>query len=309
MQLITILGPTSSGKSQLAVQIAKTLPKSCIVGCDSRQVYQKLDFGTGKINGKWQNGKYYYQGIEHFLIDHVSLETEYCVIDFVIDFCKVIASIRTTFETVILVGGTGLYAKAILDQMDLGIVQNRFKTEYEQCKIQLQKSSLIELQRQVLKLGIELNNSDFQNKIRLVSRILKTTAMSRNWIQNVDYPKFETQTSFCIDLQTEVLKQNIATRLQNRIGQEIIQETLFLMTKFPAKINSLGLEYRLTFLYLIGMMDKPEYLRNLLQQNFAYAKRQKTWFQNQPELIFASTDQILQIFKLKPKTSLQINTS
>jgi tRNA dimethylallyltransferase len=297
MQLITILGPTSSGKSQLAVQIAKTLPKSCIIGCDSRQVYQKLDFGTGKIDGKLQDGKYYYQGIEHFLIDCVDLETNYSVIDFVTDFCKVITSIQTEYQTAILVGGTGLYAKAILDKMELGIVQNRYKTEYNDLKQILQNTNLGDLQRRVLELGIELNNSDLHNKVRLVSRILKTTAIQNHWLQNIDYPQFEKQTSFCLDLQIDILKQNIQTRLNNRIGVEIIQETQYLMKNYPSKIDSLGLEYRLTYLYLMGFLNHGEYLQNLLQQNFAYAKRQKTWFQKQPELIFGTSQEILKLIK------------
>ncbi|MEI6728023.1 MAG: hypothetical protein WCK98_00070 [bacterium] len=192
MILITLLGQTSSGKSEMAVELAKTLlasnlplsrggqgvfrnveasqachPTVWIVNCDSRQVFKELNIGTGKVEGKWvesanfplssggqgvfKNKTFHYKAIPHFLIDYVAIEQKYNVSNFVQDFIKILDT-QNKPDYVILTGGTGLYAKAIYNEMELGQIQPDFEKLFNQTKSDLQILSLFELQENYLSL-------------------------------------------------------------------------------------------------------------------------------------------------------------
>lgn len=318
MILITLLGQTSSGKSEMAVELAhyllnKQLPHPSsnsgdvdgiathsavwIVNCDSRQVYKELNIGTGKVEGQWVetrlsttssitsvNKIFHYKTIPHFLIDYVDIEQKYNVSNFVQDFIKLLETPNQP-DYVILTGGTGLYAKAIYSQMELGQIQPEFEKVFNQTKSELQKLTLSQLQNQYHLTTPEqqtLNNSDFHNPRRLQSFLLRNIGKTNNWPTQINYPKFEKKFLFAISRDQEELKVVIAKRLQSRIKQGLLEEVRTLVTKYGhQRIEDFGLEYRLTSLYLKGQLTETDWKSSMLKENLAYAKRQLTWLKKE----------------------------
>ena len=224
MNLIVILGQTSSGKSDLAIAWSTGIPRSCVVNCDSRQVYKGLNKGTGKVEGDWQNGIFVSGGVDHYLIDYVDPAKAYNVVDWILDFNDLIRRIENQYDTVILVGGTGLYAKAIVEQVDYGFIKAEFEGQYLDYKTLLQTQSLLELQDSV---GIDsgLNNSDWHNPTRLVSFLLRQKSVKENWLSVIDYYNFSSIKQCAIDIDQQVLSLKIQNRLMNRLQQGIVEET------------------------------------------------------------------------------------
>jgi tRNA dimethylallyltransferase len=296
MQLITILGQTSSGKSDLAIQLAKHLisigKKICIVGCDSRQIYKGLNIGTGKVEGQLiydyelKMEVFEFGSIKHFMIDFVDPEVDYHLQNYISDFYDLMIEIRESFDFVILVGGTGLYAKAINENLNLGNVKPEFVSDYENYKSMLQAQPINRLQESANNLLIELNNSDYNNKIRLVSNLLKAHCEDHNWLENSQYYPFEKQYFFAISIVQSELKNKIETRLIQRYNQGLVDEIKQFEYLGEAKFLSLGLEYRQGWLFIRGKLSKEELQTNLLTENLQYAKRQLTWLKKQKNLIW-----------------------
>jgi len=171
MKLFYIAGPTASGKSDLAVDLANYLcttffvssSRIAVFGADSRQVFKKLDLGTGKIEGRWQssdleikkiynnqdyekyevlsnsfervsiykNQKYVYKNINHYLIDYIELFSKFNLLDFLLDFSHLINSLKNNYDYIILVGGTGLYISSVIQNLDIAILTDAEKNFLE----------------------------------------------------------------------------------------------------------------------------------------------------------------------------------
>jgi tRNA dimethylallyltransferase len=294
MKLIAILGQTSCGKSDLAVRLAHKIPNSCIVSCDSRQVYKGLDAGTGKVEGQWQGDKYFFEGVEHFFVDFVRPAQSYGIIDYIQDFTKLIPKIRRIYQTVILTGGTGFWAKSILEKADLGVIKSECIYDFEEYKIGLSNKNKFELQQITKKTN--LNESDFQNPRRLVSYLVRKKAINENWLEKIDYPEFESTKVFAIKIEQEDLKLKIANRLESRLKQGIILETQAILPLGKDRIWQLGLEYRLTWCYLHGLMTLIEFEEKLVRENLQYAKRQLTWLKKQQNIIWKTSTEIEKLY-------------
>lgn len=297
--LIAILGQTSSGKSDLAVQLAHTLQNAWIVNCDSRQVYRDLNIGTGKVPGLWlpaestyyQDRWYSYQQVPHCLIDYVDPQIRYSLLDYLKAFQQLLFS-RQLPKYLILTGGTGLFAKAVLERYSLEEVRPEFASEFRKYTDQLASYNLLDLQSLYLQTlesdpdlnqstGSPLNHSDFQNPRRLQAYLCRRQIQAKAWGQTVRLPKFRHSYGFLIQTNPESLKAKISLRLQQRIQQGLLQE-VYQLQHLGSRLLELGLEYRLTYLYLQGQLTESQWLDKLLRENLSYAKRQNTWFQKQP---------------------------
>ncbi len=279
MNLITILGQTSGGKSDYGIKLAKELGSCCIVNCDSRQVYRGLNIGTGKVEGEWQNGVFVYENIEHYLIDFADPAIQYTLINYIQDFNNLMPSLSKKFDTVIMVGGTGLYAKAILEEVDYGFVAPEFQPYYDNLKNEYNSLSLIQLQS-FLNKG-DFNNSDWNNSYRLVSSLVRQKTVENNWFKKIKYYQFESKKALAIEVDQDILKQKIIARLSDRINQGIVKETQELVYLGQERIWQLGLEYRLSRLYLYGFMTQEEFTFRLIQENWRYSRRQLVWLKKQ----------------------------
>lgn len=298
MKLVTILGQTCSGKTQMSLDLFRyfqKLGKSCwIVNCDSRQIYCGLNYGTAKVEGLWKDKIYWVNGdIPHYLIDYVEPNLQYNLSNYLADFSNLFRSQRPDY--VILIGGTGLYAKAINEEMNLGIVKKDFEQEYNIKKNQLNSLGLYELQKLVSNKHIKLNESDYMNKIRLVSNLLRKESFDSGWLESIDYPKFVQKYYCAIEIEDQVALQNkIKDRIRLRINQGLIMETQNLILNLGSKrVGELGLEYRLTQRFLSGEITEIKWVEQLGNENWQYAKRQLTWLKREKSIIWIKSSEDL----------------
>ncbi|MEK7173823.1 MAG: isopentenyl transferase family protein, partial [Patescibacteria group bacterium] len=154
MKLIAIVGPTASGKSELAVFLAKQIKKAEIISADSRQVYKYLDIGTNKVSGKWQMSKnkqvylpaiaskctcFIYKGISHYCIDFVHPRKTFTVVEFAQCAKRAIQEIREHGNIPILAGGTGFYIQAVVDDITIPEVMPDLKLRKKLEKMPVEK--------------------------------------------------------------------------------------------------------------------------------------------------------------------------
>jgi len=276
-KVIVILGPTASGKSDIAVELARKFNGE-VISADSRQVYKGLDIGTGKITKKEM------RGIKHHLLDVISPKKKFNASDFVILTSNVIAQIVGRSKIPIVCGGTGFYIDALLGEKQLAEVPPN-----EKLRAQLEKKSVTELFKILKKLDPErAKNIDAKNGRRLVRAIEICEVIGR-------VPKYELR-----DTKYEVLKIGIKIEekeLKNRINKRIdkwfkmglLKEVRDLHQKGLSwkRMSELGLEYKLVANFLRGPLRKKVSRFNLdmfslkkemAEKTWQYAKRQTTWF-------------------------------
>jgi tRNA dimethylallyltransferase len=266
-KIIVIVGPTASGKSDLAVKIAKE-KNGEIISADSRQVYKGLNIGSGKITKREM------QGVPHFLLDVANPKKVFTVADFKRLGQKAIEDILSRGKTPIIVGGTGFYIDALVFDMDIPEVPpNKILRE------KLEKNSVEELFEKLQKLDPErAEEIDSKNKVRLVRALEIVDALGK-------IPKVNKSEKFDIewigiDWCDEVLKERIHTRLLKRIKSGMIKEAENLHAKGLSykRMESLGLEYRYMACFLKGEISMEEMVTELETKIWQYARRQRMWF-------------------------------
>ena len=278
VNLLVILGPTATGKTQLAVQLADKLEGE-IISADSRQVYRGMNIGTGK-----DLGEYKLQGrlIPYHLIDIVDPSEEYNVAQFQKDYEKVSAEIRKRKKLPILCGGTGLYLKAVLLNFQLPTAepnqQLREKLEFwtlEHLIKELEtispgasvKTPLDTKRRVIRAIEIELGNTECgmgnANFRNLKSEIRNPIVLG------IDYPR-------------EVIRERITTRLHYRFDNGMIEEVQALLKNGVTheRLDSFGLEYRFINHFLLGELKRDEMVEKLNTAIHRFAKKQMTFFRN-----------------------------
>ncbi|MBP9763526.1 MAG: tRNA (adenosine(37)-N6)-dimethylallyltransferase MiaA [Candidatus Pacebacteria bacterium] len=266
-KIIVIVGPTASGKSDLAVNIAKERNGE-IISADSRQVYKGLDIGSGKITKREM------RGVPHFLLDVANPKKVFTVADFKRLGQKAIDDILSRGKTPIIVGGTGFYIDTLVFDLDLPEVPpNKILRE------KLEKKTIEELFAELEKLDPErAEEIDSKNKVRLVRALEIVDALGK-------IPKVNRSEKFNIewigiDWPDEVLKERIHTRLLKRIKSGMIKEAENLHVKGLSykRMEQFGLEYRYMSRFLKGEISKEEMISELETKIRQYAKRQRTWF-------------------------------
>jgi len=279
-KLIVILGPTASGKSDLAVKIAKKFNGE-IISADSRQVYKGLDLGSGKIT------KEEMRRISHYCIDVASPKKRFTVAQYQKLAKKAIKKILAKGKIPIICGGSAFYIYALLNDWNLPAVPPQKKLREK-----LEKKSAKELFQQLKKLDPQRAKTiDKHNKRRLIRalEIILTTNKpipslifnSKN--KNGLYEIFEVL-KIGIKKGKKELKKLISQRLKKRIKQGMIEEVKNLHQKGLSwkRLDELGLEYRYISYYLRGLIDKEKTIKILNQKIWQFAKRQMTWFKKDP---------------------------
>ena len=286
---IIILGPTSSGKSEVAIRIAKQFNGE-VISADSRQVYKDMDLGTGKVEGRWyatSRGKIFYSdGIPHHLIDFRSPRGEYNVSHFQKDCLRLIREISKLDKVPIICGGTGFWISAIVD----GLVLPKVKPDPVLRK-HLDKSSTDKLFETLKKLDpLRANTIDRKNKIRLIRAIEICKAVGK-----VPKPKQNSKIEnnqflqIGIDWPQDLLDQKIRVRLNYRLRSGMVKEVIMLKNKYGLgwkKIQSFGLGYFWIPEFLLGGIDEAQLKQNVFCAERNYAKRQRTWFKRNKEIFW-----------------------
>lgn len=299
-KILVILGPTSTGKTDLALRLAKKFNGE-LISCDSRQVYWRLDIGTGKLpdrrwkveDGSVKKWKGYWEidGIKIWMYDVVSPKVQYTVADYVKDANKAVGEIINRGKLPIVVGGTGLYLKALLDGLsNLSVpVDAGLRKELEKLsKEQLQKK-LKELSSQKWE---KLNSSDRENPRRLVRAIeLEIMQSKSNSIKiatssPVASPRNDTLKIGLI-APREILYQRIDQRVTDRISQGMIDEAIKLHQSGLSlkRMRQLGLEYGVLADYLEGKITNKDTLIKIMQGKIhGFLRRQITWFKKETDV-------------------------
>lgn len=269
-ELITIIGPTASGKTALAAQVAYRLGTEIISG-DSRQVYRRMDLGTGK-----DLGDYVVQGVPvpYHLIDIREPGTKYNVFEYQHDFHEAFAAIRAKGKVPVLCGGTGMYIEAVLKGYKLlDVPQNPALRE------SLKGKSLAELEQILASYKTLHNKTDVDSAQRAIRAI---EIEEYYQIQAPDKHEYEPIDSLIIglDIDREARRAKISHRLRERLKEGMVDEVRALLESgIPAEdLIYYGLEYKYLTQYVIGQLDYDEMVRLLEIAIHQFAKRQMTWF-------------------------------
>ncbi len=269
-QLITILGPTASGKTILAAALANRLDSE-IISADSRQVYRGMDIGTGK-----DLADYSIEGrkIPYHLIDICNAGDKYNVFEFQHDFQKVFSEIKAKDKLPILCGGTGMYIEAVLKRYKLPAVP-----ENKELRERLEGKTLEELGN-ILSQYVTLHNKTDIDSAKRAIRAIEIAEYSTK--QTPEYNEFQPINSLIVglDLDREVRRQKITQRLKSRLKEGMIEEVKSLLESGIAAEDLIyyGLEYKFVTQYLIGELSYKEMFAQLEIAIHQFAKRQMTWF-------------------------------
>jgi len=293
-KLIVILGPTASGKTKLAVALAKKFDGE-IISADSRQVYQGMDIGSGKDLNEYGN-------IPYHLIDVASPKKQFSLAKYQKQANKAIDDCFKRGRQPFLVGGSGLYLNAII----YGFVLSKSKPNLMLRK-SLNQKTLAELQQLILKNKICLNDSDFRNKRRLIRKleIFEQPQAKNTFERNPHYN--------CLILgvkpdTAEELLNNITKRLDFRLQKQGLVEEVENLKKSGLswkKLEDFGLEYRFISQYLQGIILITEAREKIIVASRQFAKRQMTWFKKERNLIWLNKPLINDAVK-KIKTFLSL---
>ncbi len=273
-KVLVILGPTSSGKTRLGVSLAREFNGE-IISADSRQVYRGLDIGTGKDLAEYGVGQ---NKIKYHLIDVVNPEDNFDVAKYQKLAWRAIDSVLKRKKLPIIIGGSGLYLQALVDNYKLSTVKPNEKKR----KI-WEKLSALELFEKLKKLKPEfaarVNNSDRNNKRRLVRylEIIEQGDLEMTGKQEAPY-------NFLIlglTSSDKILKQRIIQRLLDRLEKEGLVAEVKRLNRAGVswqKLINFGLEYKFVSHYLQNKLNYEELVEKLSTAIYRFSKRQKTWF-------------------------------
>ena len=273
--LLVVLGPTATGKTRLAVQLANELEGE-IISADSRQVYRGMDIGTGKdLNEYNLKGK----TISYHLIDITDPQEEYNVFQFQKDFQKIFLNLHKYEKLPILCGGTGFYIKAVLMDFHLPLVSpdNKLRKELENWEMddlilelesisssELKNSSLETKRRIIRNIEVERNSEKGQQRKRRINLKINNPI-----VLGIEYPR-------------EIIRERITERLHERLDQGMVHEVEILIDRgiTHEQLDRFGLEYRFINRYLLGQLTENEMVEKLNTAIHQFAKRQMTFFRN-----------------------------
>ena len=268
--LIAILGPTASGKTQFAAALASRLDTE-IISADSRQIYKEMNLGTGKDLADYTvNGKQ----IPYHLIDIAEPGYKYNVFEYQRDFLKAYETVRLKGKLPIMCGGTGMYLESVLKGYRLLPVP-----ENPELRARLNGKSLDEL-TEILKQYKTLHNT---TDVDTAKRAIRAIEIEEYYAHTpVDERAFPQLNSLIvgIDIDLELRREKITRRLQQRLEEGMVEEVRDLIKKGikPEDLIYYGLEYKYLTLYVIGELTYEQMFHDLEIAIHQFAKRQMTWF-------------------------------
>lgn len=268
--LITILGPTASGKTPIAAALAFRL-KTEIISGDSRQVYRRMDLGTGKdLDDYVVNGT----SIPYHLIDIVDPGYKYSVFEYQRDFLKAYNEITAKREVPILCGGTGLYLESVLKGYKLFDVPANPKL-----RSSLAKASLKELTERLATYKKLHNTTDVDTVQRAIRAIEIEEFYLHQPVERRDFPQLNSLI-IGVDIDRNLRRAKITKRLKQRLENGMVDEVRGLLKEgiSAADLIYYGLEYKFLTEYVIGKLTYKEMFNQLEIAIHQFAKRQMTWF-------------------------------
>lgn len=269
--IITILGPTASGKTSLAAHLAAKAGSAEIISADSRQVYKGMDIGTGKDLADYEIDD---KQIPYHLIDIVEAGEKYNLFQYQQDFWCTYYNIIDRGNLPILCGGTGMYIESVLKSYKMVPVP-----ENETLRKQLADYSLEQLTNILKEYKTLHNTTDVDTPKRAIRAIEIQQYYRQNKILEREFPQVKSLT-IGVNIDRELRRKKITERLHKRLEEEnMVQEVQNLLeTVAPEDLIYYGLEYKYLTLYCIGQLSYNEMVRQLEIAIHQFAKRQMTWF-------------------------------
>ncbi len=280
-KLIVILGTNASGKSSIAIELAKKYNGE-IISSDSRQVYRGLNLGSGKITLEEMNE------VPHYMLDIINPNDPFSVADFQKQAYTIIDDIIKRGKQPFLVGGTGLYIKAVVD----GYVFSDMKRNLNLIK-ELEDKDISELTEMLSKqVRTDKISIDLKNKRRIIRALEKISYGIDIYKEPKCMPKYETL-QLGITWPKEILHKRIDQRLTDRIDQGMIEEVEQLIKNGATYefLYNLGLEYRYIQWYLTGKFNSlDEFYCEMSKAIKRFSKRQMTWFKKDKRIVWLSME-------------------
>ena len=273
---LVIVGPTASGKSDLAIALARKFNGE-IISADSRQVYRGMDIGTGKVTKREQ------RLVHHHLLDVASPKRSYNVTHFIRDAKKIIRDIRKRGKTPIICGGTGFWVQALIEESPFPAVKPNAALRKKLGRLSTETLyGILETED-----PRRAKNIDANNKIRLIRALEIVSALGAvpDLNQKHGVPNGQ-HMIIALNPAQGTLHKNIATRLEKRLRRGMIAEVERLRNDGISwkKLESFGLEYRYVALLLQGKISQEKMKEQLNVEIRHYAKRQMTWLRRWEKL-------------------------
>ena len=274
-KIIVIVGPTASGKTALGLDLAKKFNGE-IINADSRQVYRGMDIATAKARPDDKQDGYFVQGIRHHLIDIVNPEEEFTLAHYKKLAFETVDEILSRGKLPIVVGGTGLYVRAIVDNPDIPeVAPNK---ELRDRLEQMSAEDRIECLKKIdPKSAAQI---DLKNPRRVIRAIEVASATNKSFAaqQTKSAPRYDAL-QIGLDVPREKLYERINARVDEQMKEGLFEETKKLAEKYSWDLPSMsGIGYKQIGLYLRGEMSLPEAAELIKRDTRNYAKRQMTWF-------------------------------
>ncbi|WET71024.1 tRNA (adenosine(37)-N6)-dimethylallyltransferase MiaA [Sphingobacterium sp.] len=266
-KVVVILGPTASGKTKLAVQLAQHIDAE-IISADSRQIYRRMDIGTGKDLSE-------YQDIPYHLIDIHEPGERYNLGNFIADFRQAQQSILEKGKYTILCGGTGLYIQSVIQENPYALIPS-IKGFKESLLAYPETELLTRLQEYTLPVNFQI---DLSTKKRII-RAIEILAFLENHPDHIVQQQAVDSIVIGLNPPLEIRREHISQRLKQRLNEGFLEEVCGLLTEgiTHEQLQYYGLEYKYASLHLLGQLDYPAFTTKLETEIHRYAKRQMTYF-------------------------------
>lgn len=281
--LISVIGPTASGKTGLGIAIARKF-KGEIVSADSRQIYREMSIATAKPSEEEQ------MAAKHYLVDCVNPDENFNLSEYKRRAQEHIESIHKKGKIPLLVGGTGLYISAVTENYELpdSKPDTKLREQYEKMAGEKGKDAVYE---ELQKIDPKSAESIHPNNLRYVIRALETANQEKQKGEPIYHNLF-----IYIDWPREELYRRIELRIDQQLEEGMLQETKRLIEKYPSNLPSLSsLGYREIGEYLKKEMEYEEAIDLFKKNTRNYAKRQLTWFRKFPKVYSISGRKLSEI--------------
>jgi tRNA dimethylallyltransferase len=281
-KIICIVGPTASGKTSLSIELAKKINAE-IISADSMQIYKGLDIGTAKVTEEEK------QGVVHHIIDICNPNEKFSVADFKELCYHKIDEILSKGKKVIIVGGTGLYVSAVVEDMNFENedIDVEYRNKLEKLAKEKSNEYLHEMLQKIDPKSAELiHKNNVKRVIRALeiaknSKELKSTHMQKEMIRKKQESKYDFYV-FCLNIERELLYKRINERVDIMVKNGVIDEAKKLydmnLDKTSTCMQAIG--YKEFFPYFEGKSTLDECIEKLKVETRKYSKRQMTWFKN-----------------------------
>ena len=275
-KVISIVGPTASGKSALAVDLA-LLFNGEVISADSRQVYRELDLGSGKVTIEEM------KGIPHHLLDVANLDYIYTGADFIKDANSAIFDILKREKLPIIAGGTFFYIELLKGESQSAPVEPNptLRAELEQLSDEQLFAKLNTLDPERAQSIDSKNCRRLIRALEIIDSLGKVPTISKKE-SNYDF------LTIGIKIDKDLLKQRIEQRLSDRLEKGMVEEVENLLKNgiSPARLHDLGLEYRYITEYLEGKITYEKMKEKIVIKSLQFAKRQYTWLKRDKSIIW-----------------------